>query len=201
MIAAIVLAAGMSQRMGKPKLLLKLNDDTIIEHIIKELQQSNIDSIVVVLGHNPQSLIELLSKYSVRTVINKNYKDGMTSSFKVGLNEVKNTADAALLVLGDQPFISHTLINKLIDTYKKTPETKIVSPIYKGKKGHPVLFDKSLFEEILSLPLDKYIRDVIHNHYNEIVTIPWDKGTILDIDTPEDYIEALKYFKSQKKNE
>jgi len=122
MIAAIVLAAGMSQRMGKPKLLLKLNGDTIIEHIIKELQQSSVDSIIVVLGHNPQPLKELLSSYSVKTVINENYKEGMTSSFKVGLNEVKDTADAALLVLGDQPFISHTLINKLIDTYKKTSE-------------------------------------------------------------------------------
>ena len=192
MIAAIVLAAGMSQRMGKPKLLLKLNGDTIIEHIIKELQQSSVDSIIVVLGHNPQPLKELLSSYSVKTVINENYKEGMTSSFKVGLNEVKDTADAALLVLGDQPFISHTLINKLIDTYKKTSEAKIVSPIYEGKKGHPVLFDKSLFDEILSLPPDKYIREVIHNHYDELATIPWDKGTILDIDTPEDYVEALK---------
>ena len=201
MIVAIVLAAGMSQRMGKPKLLLKLNGDTIIEHIIKELQQSNIDSVIVVLGHNPQPLIDLLSHYSVKTVINKNYKEGMTSSFKVGLIEVKDVADAALLVLGDQPFISHHLINKLIETYKKASDAKIVSPIYKGKKGHPVLFDRTLFNEILSLPPDKYIREVIHNHYNELVTIPWDKGTILDIDTPEDYIEALKYFKSQKKSE
>lgn len=201
MIAAIVLGAGMSQRMGKPKLLLKLNSDTIIEHIIKELQLSRIDSIIVVLGHNPQPLINLLSKYPVKLVINKNYKEGMTSSFKTGLKEVKDTADAALLVLGDQPFISHSLINKLIDTYKKELRTKIVSPIYEGKKGHPVLFDKSLFGEILSLPPDKYIREVIHSHYDEIITVPWDRGIILDIDTPEDYIEAVKYFKAQKKSE
>ena len=199
MIAAIVLAAGMSRRMGKPKLLLKLNGETIIEHIVKELQQSDVDSIVVVLGHNPQQLMDLLSNYSVKIVLNKNYKEGMTSSFKTGLREVKDTADAALLVLGDQPFISHRLINKLIAAYKESQGTKIVSPIYQGKKGHPVLFDKSLFDEILALPPDKYIRDVIHNHYTEIVTVPWDKGIILDVDTPEDYIEAQKYFKQEKK--
>jgi molybdenum cofactor cytidylyltransferase len=134
-VAAVVLAAGKSKRMGKNKLLLKLAGKRLIDHILDALEASEIDEIIVVLGSKPWEISDVVKPRlnRVRIVVNEKYEEGMTSSFKTGLKQIEH-ADAALLVLGDQLILDPKFINRMIEQMEKNRgKTLIVSPIYKGK--------------------------------------------------------------------
>ncbi len=194
MISAIVLAAGKSERMGKNKLLLEINGETMIEHVIKALQESKVEEIIAVVGFYAEELTKILKKYNVKVVFNKDYEKGMTSSFKKGVENLSRECEAFFLVLGDQPFIKKEIINKLIERYRER-RALIVSPIYKGKKGHPVLFDKKLKKEILSLKEEEVVRDIIHRHVDDVLLVEAPMNVIMDIDTKEDYERIVKKLK------
>jgi molybdenum cofactor cytidylyltransferase len=182
MIGVVVLAAGESRRMGANKLLLEIKGKRMIEWVIDSFKDVAED-IVVVLGYRPEVAKPVLEKLGVRWVVNENYREGMVSSFKEGLRELEN-CDAAFLALGDQPFVDKGYLSKAIDAWKRG--AKIVSPVYKGKKGHPVLFDQSLFGEILSLQRHEMVRDVIHRHGSEHRLVKAGEWAVMDLDSPED---------------
>lgn len=186
--AAIVLAAGESKRMGQNKLLLRFNDKTLIESILDAIAGAKVDEMVVVLGYKPQRVIDAIKQRldAIKTVINEDYEQGMTSSFQKGLLSVRHV-DAAFLVLGDQPIVDNNLLKVMIkEMEKKSSEALIVSPIHRGKKGHPLLFHKQLFDEILGLTEAETIRDIVHRHADRLVTIEAPEWTTMDIDTPAD---------------
>jgi len=191
-IGAVILAAGESQRMGEPKLLLQIRGKPIIELVIDSFR-GVVGEIVVVLGHAPENLIPILEKLGVRWAVNENYREGMTSSFKKGLKELKGCG-AVFLALGDQPFIGRDFPSKAMDAWRAG--AKIVNPVYKGKKGHPVLFDQSLFDEILALQKHEMIRDVIHRHEGERRLVEAEEWAILDLDTPEGLQKVLEFGKT-----
>lgn len=198
--AAVVLAAGRSERMQKNKLLLMLDGKRLIEHNLDALKASNIDKIVVVLGHKPWEVTDVLNSRlnHIRIVINKEYEVGMSSSFKTGLNQIGN-AEAVLLVLGDQPILDYNLINRMIELLEeKKSRALIVSPVHKGKKGHPLLFSKGLFREIMGLKKNETIRDIVHRHSDALLTIESDEWTLIDIDTPLDLEKAKRLLKKTK---
>jgi len=200
--AAIVLAAGKSKRMGKNKLLLKLGGKRLIDHILDTLEASKVDEIIVVLGYKPWEAMEVVEPRlnHIKVVVNERYEKGMTSSFKIGLKQVKRV-DAALLVLGDQLILDPKFINVMIKRMERNrSKALIISPIYKGKKGHPFLLSKELFNEILSLKENEVIRDVIHRHIDKLLTIHGAKWTIMDIDTPKDFTEAVQLLKESTLN-
>lgn len=181
MIGAVILAAGESKRMGAQKLLLEIKGKPMIERVIESFSGS-VDEIIVVLGHKPERLIPVLKKLKVNWVVNLNYREGMVSSFKEGIKNM-GKSDAVFLALGDQPFIERDFLVKAVDVWKGG--AKIVSPVYKGKKGHPVLFDKSLFGEILALEKSEFIRDVIHRHEEDHHLIEAGEWAVTDLDIPE----------------
>ena len=181
MVGAVILAAGESQRMGEPKLLMKIGRKRMIERVIDSFRDA-VDDLIVVLGYNPKNLVPILKQLGVRWVINKNYREGMVSSFKAGLEGLKG-CDAVFLALGDQPFVDRDFLSKAIDAWRVG--AKVVSPVYKGKKGHPVLFDRSLFDEILALQKNEFIRDVIHRHGEDHRVIEAGEWAVTDLDTPE----------------
>lgn len=183
MIGAVILAAGESRRMGSPKLLLKIGEKSLLELTVNSLGDI-VDEIVVVLGHEPQRLKPLVEKLGLKWAVNEDYVQGMVSSFKKGLAEVGG-CDVVFLVLGDQPFIDSEFLKKAIDAWREG--AKIVSPVHKGKKGHPVLFDRSLFAEILALGKNQFIRDVIHAHGKDLRLVEAGDWAVTDIDTPEDF--------------
>jgi molybdenum cofactor cytidylyltransferase len=170
--------------MGRQKLLLSIEGKPMIERVADSFKDVA-DELVVVLGHRPEKLIPTLEKLGIRWVVNENYREGMVSSFKSGLRELKG-CDAVFLALGDQPFIEKEFLLKAIRAWKAG--AKIVSPVYEGKKGHPVLFDKSLFGEIFSLQKHEMVRDVIHRHKNEHHLIEAREWAVIDLDT----LEAVK---------
>jgi len=188
MVGAVILAAGESRRMGRPKLLLRIKGKRMIEWVVDSFN-GVVDELVVVLGHDPESLIPTLEELGTRWVVNENYQEGMVSSFKKGLERLKN-CDAVFLALGDQPLVDRDFLMKAVDAWKGG--AKIVSPVYKGKKGHPVLFDQSLFDEILSLQEHEMIRDVIHRHGDKHHLVEAGEWAVTDLDTPESFRKFMK---------
>lgn len=198
-VVAIVLAAGKSERMGKNKLLLKLRGKTLIELVLEALEASKVDEIVVVLGHKPWEIGDVIKSRVnlVRMVVNERYEEGMTSSFKTGIRHVEN-ADAAFLVLGDQVILDPKFLDAMIEQMEENQgRALIVSPVFKGKKGHPVLFSKELFVEILSLEKNESMRDIIHRHGDSLLTIRGDEWTVMDIDTHENFTMAKRYSEAR----
>lgn len=187
MIGAVILAAGESRRMKTQKLLLEVKGKPLIERVVDSFN-GIVDGIIVVLGHQPERLVPTLEKLKVNWVVNLNYSEGMVSSLKEGVKKMKKF-DVVFLALGDQPFVSQDFLVKAIDAWKGG--AKIVSPVYKGKKGHPVLFDRSLFDEILALQKNEFIRDVIHRHGEDHCVIEAGEWAVTDLDTPES-LRALR---------
>jgi molybdenum cofactor cytidylyltransferase len=188
LIGAVILAAGESKRMGRQKLLLPIEGKPMIERIIDSFK-GVVDELIVVLGHQPEKLIPTLEKLGTKWVVNEDYREGMVSSFKRGLREL-DRCNAVFLALGDQPFVEKGFLLKAIRAWKTG--AKIVGPVYERKKGHPVLFDKSLFGEIFSLQKHEMIRDVIHRHENEHRLVKAGEWAVIDLDTPEGFRRLLE---------
>jgi molybdenum cofactor cytidylyltransferase len=199
--AAIVLAAGKSERMGQNKLLLRLNGITLLETILNTVEAAKIDRTIVVLGHKPQDIISAIEHRpgKLAIVINEDYERGMTSSFQKGLRQVL-FVDAAFLILGDQLILDRSLLDIIIHKMESNlGKALIVSPAHKGKRGHPLLFHRQLFDEILNLKKTETMRDVVHRHEDRLLTIEAPEWTIMDIDTPADFDRIRKLAETDRR--
>ena len=187
MIWAIVLAAGESKRMGKPKLLLPFGERTIIESVIENVVHSEVHKTVVVLGSNREEMEKKIGRLPVKIVVNPRYRKGMHSSVQFGFRAIPEDAEAAMVVLGDQPSLSSFTINIIVDAYNRT-DSGIVLPIHKGKRGHPVLIDMKYRGEIDNLNPDIGLRELLHRHTRDILEVEVaNSGILRDIDEWEDY--------------
>ena len=192
MICALLLAAGESRRMGKPKLLLPFGQKTIVEHIVDNILQSRADKILVVLGSHRKEILSKILNRPVLSVVNHRYKKGMLSSIQAGFAALPKDTEAALVCLGDQPFIPKTVLDRLIASYERT-QKGIVLPVYKNRRGHPVLIDMKHKQEVLKLSPDIGLRALVHNHPQDVLEVKVETPNILkDIDKPEDYARELK---------
>lgn len=188
-VGAVVLAAGLSSRMGQSKVLLPWGDNkTIIEHIIEQLIVARVDHIVVVTGHMAQEVKDIVKPLGVKVVFNRAYKTGeMLSSLKAGLKAMPDHIAAAMVVLGDQPRIQPKVIYQVLSAYAEGTY-EIVAPSYRMKRGHPILIGRRYWSEILNLPRNGAPRDVINAHSDQIHYIKVSTDSVLkDVDTPEDY--------------
>lgn len=188
-VGAVVLAAGMSTRMGQPKLLLPWRDNrTIIEHIIEQLIKARVDPIVVVTGHNAKEIRAALAPWDVTVVNNRAYKTGeMLSSLKTGLVAMPPHTAAALMVLGDQPAIQTRVVNRIVLAHAEGQHELIV-PSHNMRRGHPVLIGRRYWNEILSLAQGATPRAFFDRFADDIHYVEIDNDSILrDIDTPQDY--------------
>ncbi|HZU31798.1 MAG TPA: NTP transferase domain-containing protein, partial [Candidatus Angelobacter sp.] len=195
-VSAIVLAAGMSKRMGTVKQLLRLGSDPILEHTLKNVRASAVSEIVLVLGFAAETIEAEISTESVRIVRNQDYQQGMGTSLRTGLAALDPRATAALIVLADQPFVQPETINQLIACHQgKHQETRpqIVIPTFNGFRGNPVLLDRSAFTELQSLTGDVGCRAIFGNHTENICKLAVnDIGILLDIDSQEEYRKLEK---------
>jgi molybdenum cofactor cytidylyltransferase len=193
MIAAVVLAAGMSTRMGRPKLLLPYGEHTVIEHIIVTLLALPLGEVVVVTGHEQSRLEMLLGRWPVRTVHNPDYREGeMLSSLQIGLRSVAPVTQAALLVLGDMPALDSDVVRQLIQAYQASDWSAVVIPSYRMRAGHPVLIPRHYWQEILELPQEANPRSVLRGPNTSVIWVKVNSpSVVLDIDTPQDYEQGL----------
>ena len=196
MIVAIVLSAGESSRMGNPKALLPIGGVSFIEEIVRALKGTKIDRIIVVLGHHAEEIRKRIAHLPVTFVVNRDYAKGQLSSLIVAIRSLaaeKTTEkiDGVLVHLVDHPFISPALVDHMIDRFYETKKL-IVIPRCGGRRGHPVIFSSRLFPELLSAPLEKGAKVVVHAHREETLEIETDfAGVTIDIDTPEEYRQYL----------
>lgn len=192
MIWALILAAGESRRMGKPKLLLPYGDATIIEKVVQNVTLSRADRTVVVLGGDRREIEEKLRTVAVRRVINPRYKEGMFSSVRRGLRALPASVRAAVFILADQPDVSTSVIDLLIDAYRRHRKG-IVLPVYRKKRGHPLLIDLKYRREIEALSPGIGLRGILRLHPDDILEVKVSSPAVLrDIDDPGDYGRALK---------
>jgi molybdenum cofactor cytidylyltransferase len=186
---AIVLAAGKSSRMGSNKLLLPFDGRTVLETTLEALRGFE---TVVVTGNRPEELEGILSRYNVEVVHNPRHEEGMTTSFQAGLRAAD--ADAVFLVLGDQVGLDRGMLSTMIQVFAEDDDAVMVSPRYGERRGHPVLFRRSLFREILSLRPGESLKDVVTRHKAGHRYVEGDVWTVIDMDTPEEYEAARKLW-------
>jgi molybdenum cofactor cytidylyltransferase len=194
MICAVVLAAGLSSRMGVQKLMLPFGGKTVVAHILDQLLASSIGEVHVVVGHEAERISRELSGRPVSIVNNPGYKSGMLSSVRCGLQNLPQQCRAVLVVLGDQPSIKSGLVDQMLKSFTAT-EKNILVPLYKGKRGHPILFSSLYCDEILTQYDDVGLRGLLHAHPDDVSELKVStSGVLCDMDCPEDYRKALDLF-------
>ena len=188
MISVIILAAGMSKRMGQPKMLLPWGNLTVIEQVVSVFTNTGIDEILVVTGKYKEQIEEAVKKYPVRAIYNEDHADGeMLSSLQCGLRALKPEAGAALIALGDQPQVQERSVRMVCEAFREV-KSNLVVPSYEMKRGHPWLVARPLWDELLEMKSPQSPRDFLNAHKNEIHYVNTDDLNILaDLDTPSDY--------------
>jgi molybdenum cofactor cytidylyltransferase len=189
--AAVVLAAGLSSRMGQPKALLPWDGRTVIEAIVVRLLAARLAEVIVVTGYRGAEVAEVLTKYPVQVIHNPGYVQGeMLSSLQMGLRALPDSIAASMVVMGDQPSLDGRVIGRVLAAYAEG-RGQIVVPVHRGERGHPVLIDRRFWPELLALE-NGAPRDVIRRYPEQtaLVDVPTD-SILLDIDTPEQYRRAL----------
>ena len=187
MINAIILAAGQSKRMGKPKPLLRFGDKTFLEQIISVLKLSGVDRITVVLGAEAETIKNSVDLSGTNIVINKDYLKGQLSSLIAAIEDTPEETEAVLLCLADAPFVSKEVVNKIVSKFGET-NNPIIVPVFNGKRGHPTLFSKSLFNELLNAPQDQGARYVLYSNEEKVLEVEIsESGFLISIDTPDEY--------------
>lgn len=188
MIAALILAAGQSRRMGRPKMLLPWGQLTVIEHVIDTFLSAGVQEVLVVTGGAREQVERATQFYPVRRIYNPDYETGeMLSSLQMGLREMAPEVEAVLVALGDQPQIRGGTVRQLLDAYSHKPSTLIV-PSFQKRRGHPWLVQRTLWNELLSMDSSRSPRDFLNAHAGEIHYVEIDNPSILaDLDTPQDY--------------
>jgi len=187
-ISAVILAAGRSQRMGRPKMALPWGDTTVIGQVVQTLVQAEVKDILVVTGGYHQEVESALQGLPVRVVYNPRFAEGeMVSSLQTGLANLPEAADAALVVLGDQPKIQARVVSGVIAMYR-AQHADLVVPSYQMRRGHPWLIDRRLWGEVQALGVQHTLRDLLQAHASEILYLPVETDSVLiDLDTPGDY--------------
>jgi len=208
-IAAIILAAGSSSRIGngRHKLLLPLGKRAVLSHVIETALASQAHPIIIVLGHQADQVCQHIAEHmrhsAIMLVENPDYLQGMSTSLRVGLRtllheDAHNAVDGVVILLGDQPLLTSSIIDTLITTRYATGK-RIIAPLYAGKRGNPVLFERSLFAELMEVTGDEGGRSVIERHREDMATIAVDNAVAdYDVDTWEAYQQAVKVWQQTR---
>lgn len=191
MIPVVILAAGKSTRMGRPKATLPLDaTDTFLSRVIRTFQDAAVDDVVVVLGDEAAAVVESVERsgLSPRFVVNEQYEAGQLSSLLAGLRAIDRPGiTAMLLTLVDVPLVSAATIRAVLERYRAT-HAPVVRPVRGALHGHPVLIDRSLFDEIRAADPLRGAKPIVRAHVTAAGDVEIDdEGAFCDIDTPEDY--------------
>ena len=193
-VAAIILAAGRSTRMGGPnKLLAELGGKTLVRIVTEQALASKAKGVIVVTGHQAEQVEKALQGLKVKFVRNPDFAEGLASSVKAGVPAVPADADAAVICLGDMPLISAHLIDRLVDAFAPDRGNLIAVPVSDNRRGNPVLWSRRFFNELMTLDGDIGARHLIAKHSEAVAEVPVEGfGAFLDIDTPQALAEAQR---------
>ena len=200
-IAGLLLAAGSSTRMGSPKQLLHVQGVTLLERILNEALKSELDKIILILGHQSKEIKKALGQIIVnkklRVIENPRYRQGISSSITTSLSEVEDNYDHVMILLADLPHVTSRLINLLIHRYLES-RLPIGAIQVKSKRSHPVIFGRPLYNELRKLQGDMGARALFQKYGDRACLVQPDFFyDDMDIDTEEDYAEFQKSLKNQ----
>jgi molybdenum cofactor cytidylyltransferase len=186
LLAAVILSAGASSRMGTPKALLPYREGTFLEHLIEATQQPCVGATRVVLGAGAEEIRTIAKLDSSVVVLNPDWEQGQLSSIWAALRNLAGIAtDGIVLCPVDHPLVSGTLVGELVERFYADRKA-IVLPTYKGRRGHPVIFSSALYDELLTAPADKGARAVVWVHAGDVLEVPTDEeGVVLNINDPD----------------
>lgn len=193
MIAGVVLAAGLSRRMGRPKLLLPLDGRPLIRRTVEALAAARLADLVVVIPPESDALRAALDGLSVRFAVNPAPEAGQAGSVVAGVAALAPGTTAALIALGDQPDLPHAVLSGLLERHRAAGAA-IVAPRYREGRGNPVLFTAAVFPELLRLTGDQGARAIVDADAARVALVPFDLPMPRDVDTPEDY-ESLRHHR------
>ncbi len=189
-IYSVILAAGVSKRLGFNKLTVKIDSETVIRRSVAPFLEAALGEVIVVTASDTSPVAGALKGLDVRIVPNEGHLRGMSTSVRAALPFIKD-GEAVFFHLGDKPFVKRELLSAMLDRYRETG-AKIIIPVHDGMKGHPVLMSVAPYRaDMEGLEGDKGLREVIEKYSADVLFIKGDEGTLFDIDTPQD-IEILK---------
>lgn len=188
-IAILILAAGGSSRMGKVKQLLPYKHTTLLGWAIEQALESEADEVFCVLGANAEKIEKSVRHYDTNTILNRNYSDGLSSSIVTGIREL-NDYDAILVMLADQPLVTTSYLNDLINLYRTYPDM-IVASNYGASNGVPAVFPENYFSQLLKLKGDKGAKEFLNDTSYEVLSLNIGEK-LIDVDTEEDYKKLKK---------
>ena len=186
MIAAVVLAAGLSRRMGQAKLLLPVGGRAIVRHAVEAARAGGVDSVWVVTGPDVEPMETALAGLDVQIVVNPAPEEGQAGSVRAGIAALPASVDTVLIALGDQPALDPSIIPALLAARWTSPKP-IVAPRYRDGQGNPVVFKREVFPELLRLTGDQGARPMIQKDPARVEWVELDLPMPADVDTPGDY--------------
>jgi molybdenum cofactor cytidylyltransferase len=187
MISAVVLAAGASRRLGRPKQLLELDGKPLLQHVVDACVGAGLDEVVVVLGHEAERVRAALARDRVvRTVTNASYRSGQASSLAAGLDAVDARAEAVVIVLGDQPRLSAEAIRRAVAEWQGS-RAPVVRSYYGNVPGHPVVAARSAWDVLRAARGDRGARDTLADSAIDVVRVDMGSPPLDDVDTWEQY--------------
>jgi molybdenum cofactor cytidylyltransferase len=190
MVSAVVLAAGLSTRMGRNKLLLRYKDKALVARVVDALLASKIDEVIVVLGYETEKVRAELQGKPVRLVHNPDYKEGLSTSVRAGVEAVSPEADGIMICLADQPLLEPADVNRIIAAFAdaKKVNKSIVVPFFEGERGNPVILDASLRVAILGIVGDVGCKGVIKRYPEKVYPIEMENDHVVrDVDDVKAY--------------
>jgi molybdenum cofactor cytidylyltransferase len=188
--AAVILAAGASTRLGRPKQLLRIEGESLLRRTARIAVEAGCAPVYVVLGFNAQQMQPELQDLAVQVIVNESWREGMGSSLRAGMEELRKAdplPEAVLLLVCDQPRLTADHLRQLLILHTASDNPGITASVYGHKAGVPVVFRSRLFPALLASQGDRGARDLIRAHSTEAQGIPWPEGE-LDIDRPEDLV-------------
>ena len=194
-VSAILLGAGESKRMGVNKLSLPWGKETVLEHCLRTLLRSNVKEVILVLSDRTKGMGSRFKGRGVKVVMNPRYRGGMSTSIRRGIQATDQGAEGILIALGDQPLLQTRTINALIRAFARS-KGGIVLPSYRGRRGHPVLFDRCYKKTLLSLRGDVGGKSILERDPGKVVEVRTkSEAVVKDIDTWKDYPKGFRIKK------
>lgn len=185
-IAALVLAAGRSTRMGANKLLEVLHEKPLVRHVVDAARASNASPLIIVTGHERDKLVAALSNIDANFIDNPHYAEGLSTSLKAGIAAIPEDCDGAIILLGDMPLVTPEIINALIAAAPQHASKIAAVPVFNGEWGNPVLLMRKCFADMSTLSGDAGARKYLMEHRDQVLDVPVKDASILvDLDTPE----------------
>jgi molybdenum cofactor cytidylyltransferase len=184
-VAAVVLAAGASTRMGRNKLLLEVGGESLVRRAVRAAIAARVDEVVVVLGHEEDLVRAELRGLACTPIVNPDHAEGAGASVRAGVRQAAG-ADALVVVLADMPFVTAEMISMLVQRYRATRAPLVVSH-YGDVQAPPTLYDRALFDELLAIPGERCAKQVVQRHEAEAEIVSWPVAALRDIDVPADY--------------